>query len=136
MGPASRQVAVKPGYVSLGREQTQGLKVGVLVQGQNGYVAALFAQAEERPHLLLVQSHKLAPGAAYPDKGLQAQLYTSPINFARYTELELLGPLVTLKAGERLRDDRVWQILEVNDEKDAPELAANAHARALRVLKD
>jgi hypothetical protein len=85
---------------------------------------------------LLVQSHKLIAGGTYPDKGLQAQLYTAPISFARYTELELLGPLVTLKAGERLRDDRVWQIVQVTDEKDAPELAADAHARALKLLKN
>jgi hypothetical protein len=136
MGPASQQIVAKPGSVALGREQDKGLKIGVSAQGQNGYVAALFAQAEDRPHLLLVQSHKLVAAGAYPDKGLQAQLYTSPINFARYTELELLGPLVTLKAGERLRDDRVWQIVDVTDEKDAPELAANAHAKAQEVLKD
>lgn len=136
MGAASQQIVAKPGYVSLGREQERGLKIGVAQLGQNGYVAALFAQEQERPHLLLVQSHKLVAGGAYPDKGLQAQLYTSPINFARYTELELLGPLVTLKAGERLRDDRVWQIVEVRDEKDAPELAADAHAQAIQLLKD
>jgi hypothetical protein len=136
MGPASPQIVARPSHISLGRDEKQGLKVGVSAQGQNGYAAALFAQPEDHPHLLLVQSHKLSANGIYPDKGLQAQLYTSPISFARYTELELLSPLVTLKAGERLRDDRVWQIVKVTDERDAAELAADAHARALQLLKD
>jgi hypothetical protein len=136
MGPESQQIVAKPGHVSLGRDEKRGLKIGVAAQGQNGYVAALFAQAENRPHVLLVQSHKLVADGTYPDKGLQAQLYTSPVNFARYTELELLAPLVTLRGGERLQDDRVWQIVEVTDERDAPELAADAHARALQLMND
>jgi hypothetical protein len=136
MGPDSPQIATRPGHVTLGREQKQGLKVGVAPHGQNGYVAALFARPNGEPAQLLVQSHRLTEGAAYPDKGLQAELYTSPIDFARYTELELLGPLVTLKPGERLRDDRVWQIVEVGADADPLPIAADRHKSALGLLKE
>ena len=40
------------------------------------------------------------------------------------------------RKGTGWRDDRVWQIVNVTDEKDAPELAANAHVQALDSLRD
>ena len=40
-------------------------------------------------------------GAEYPDRGASAEVYTNP-DPKKYVELELLGPLQLLKAGERM----------------------------------
>ena len=119
--------------VTLGRDAEKGLKIGVPAAGQNGWVAAVF----DRPgagKIMLVQSHRLLAKGQYPDDGLQAELYTSPKNFALYTEMELLGPLVTLRPGEKLRDDRIWQVVPVEGDAYAA-TAARAHAQALEELK-
>ena len=44
---------------------------------------------------------EVVPGAAYPDHGSSAEIYTNADPPA-YVELELLGPLTTIKAGERI----------------------------------
>jgi hypothetical protein len=79
---------------------------------------------------MLVQSHRLTGGAKYPDDGLQADLYTSPTGFALYTEMELLSPLVLLHAGEKLEDDRIWQVVPVTDD-DFAATANRAQRQAL-----
>jgi hypothetical protein len=109
------------------------LKIGVPVAGQNGWVASVFNAPSGRK-LMLVQSHRLISAAKYPDAGLQAELYTSPISFALYTEMELLSPLVALRPGEKLEDDRVWQVVPVTGE-DYAHTATRAHAQALERLK-
>ena len=43
----------------------------------------------------------VVPGASYPDHGSSAEIYTNADPLP-YVELELLGPLTTLKAGDRI----------------------------------
>ncbi|MEZ0268484.1 MAG: hypothetical protein ACAI43_27465 [Phycisphaerae bacterium] len=133
MGSFEGNVTAIPGQVSITRHDTKGRKVGIKPTGQNGYAAAVFETPKGRS--LLVQSHKLAEGATYPDKGMQAELYASPRNVAHYTELELLGPFRELKPGERLSDDQVWQIQSLPPQTDPVDAARASHERALEVLK-
>jgi hypothetical protein len=121
-----------PGYVTLGRDPGKGLKIGVPATVQNGWVASVFATGPSG-HTLLLQSHKLSKNLKYPDEGLQAELYTAPHSFALYTEMELLSPLVLLKAGERLEDDAIWQLLPVSNGHVAA-TAESAHQHALDLL--
>jgi len=55
----------------------------------------------------------LAPGARYPDQNSSAEIYTNADPLP-YVELELLGPLATLKPGERI-DQTVTYLLERRD---------------------
>lgn len=121
-----------PSSVSLGRDPKQGLKVGVAPAGQEGWAASVFATSDGP--LMLVQSHQLTYSGVYPDKGLSQELYTSPADMARYTEMELLSPLITLKAGQKLRDDAIWQLLPANT-LDHADTAARAHRHALERLQ-
>lgn len=50
-------------------------------------------------HEVLVIDAVRQPGAGYPDKGTSTQFYTNA-GAQNYVELETLGPLVTLRAGE------------------------------------
>lgn len=131
-GSQSKRIQRKAGYVTLGREEKEGLKIGVPATGQNGWVASVFNTPSGK--VMLVQSHRLVDGAKYPDDGLQAELYTSPMSVAHYTEMELLGPLAQPNTGERLQDDRIWQLVPV-DRDDYLGTATRAHADALEELK-
>jgi len=134
----SPQMQAKPGYVALGRDEKRGLKIGVRPDGQNGWVAAVFNDASAERQVMLVQSHQVVTGAGaapYPDDGLQAELYTSPKNFANYTEMELLGPLTPVPAGKRLEDDAVWQLIPIAGNADHVGIATAAHREALDRLR-
>ena len=128
-------MTAQAGYVSVGRDEKQGLKIGVPASGANGWVASVFA-APTTPadKTMLVLSHKFTVDAPYPDEGLQAELYTSPKNFAFYTEMELLSPLIELKPGQRLEDNAVWQLIPAAG-TDYAALAQQAHDKALELLK-
>ena len=120
-------MTTQAGYVALGRDEKRGLKIGVPPSGENGWVASVFAAPTQ--NIMLVLSHRLTTDATYPDDRLQAELYTSPKNFANYTEMELLSPLIALKAGERLEDDAVWQIVPAVG-SDYAAIAQQAHKEA------
>lgn len=135
-GPKSEKIVVRDGRVILGREQEKGLKIGIPVGKEMGYVAAQFAApASGGRRVVLVLSHETPEVPDYPDKGLQAELYTSPVKVAKYTELELLSPLLKLEAGNRLESDVVWQIVPLGEKSDPAKEAAAAHRAALDVLK-
>lgn len=57
------------------------------------------------------------PGAAYPDGGCSAEVYTNgdPVP---YVELELLGPLHTLKAGDRISATNTYTLFR-RDQSEA-----------------
>ena len=63
----------------------------------------------------------LEPGATYPDGGCSAEIYTNP-DPTPYVELETLGPLRALKAGQRLSATNTYTLLHRDGE--APEAAA------------
>jgi hypothetical protein len=50
--------------------------------------------------ICVVTSPRVA-GAAYPDRGASAEVYTNP-DPKKYVELELLGPLSTMRPGDRI----------------------------------
>jgi hypothetical protein len=131
-GAPSVLMTAEAGYVTVGRDEKKGLKIGIPASGSHGWVASVFPAPASQT--MLVLSHRLATNARYPDDGLQAELYTSPKNFAQYTEMELLSPLTELKAGERLEDDAVWQLVPVNG-SDYARIAEQAHDQALQLLK-
>ena len=54
----------------------------------------------DRKFTLSIESPRMA-GAEYPDEGSSAEVYTNP-NPLTYVELEMLGPLRTLKTGDSL----------------------------------
>ncbi|HVR34417.1 MAG TPA: DUF4380 domain-containing protein [Methylomirabilota bacterium] len=60
-------------------------------------------------------------GASYPDNGSSAEVYTSADPLP-YVELEMLGPLESLKVGERLDQACVYTLLERTE--DSPEAEA------------
>jgi hypothetical protein len=130
-GTHSDLMTAKAGYVSLGRSDKDGLKIGQRTAGTNGWVASVFSEPPQS--LMLVLSHKLVPNASYPDDGLQAEIYTAPGTFAHYTEMEMLSPLIALKAGEKLEDDAVWQIVPVAGD-DYAKIAWQAHEEALKTF--
>jgi hypothetical protein len=49
-------------------------------------------------------------GAEYPDNGASAEVYTNP-DPKKYIELELLGPLQVLKAGERMERTSRYRLM-------------------------
>lgn len=49
-------------------------------------------------------------GAEYPDRGASAEVYTNQ-NPKTYVELETLGPLVTLRPGERISQTNTYTLL-------------------------
>jgi hypothetical protein len=53
-----------------------------------------------RKYSLKIESPRIA-GAEYPDEGSSAEVYTNP-NPLTYVELEMLGPLQTLKVGDSI----------------------------------
>jgi hypothetical protein len=108
-------------------------KVGVSPDsdGINGWVAAVY------PTCMLVESRNIQKSATYPDNNCHAELFSSSPEVGPYVELEMLSPLKTLKAGESLEDDMVWQIVTLTDaqSKDPEQAAAAARAVHATVLK-
>jgi hypothetical protein len=132
--------------VVLDRDTKDGVKIGIIARDRplnTGWVATTIANKATKNGggLLLVQSHRANSDATYPDDGCQAELYQAPVSFAKYTEMELLSPLVALKPGERLRDDAIWQLVPIDDQtaRDAARAgaaAAKAHETTLRTLQE
>lgn len=127
-------LTVGASVLALRNSRTSGQKAGVPPDqdAANGWVAAVYRAAG----VALVESHRLERGAVYPDGGCQAELYADDGHNGPYTELELLSPLRTLHAGERLQHDVIWQLVRLSPEEAAdPERAgaalAQAHARAI-----
>ena len=67
---------------------------------------------------LTISSPRLA-GEEYPDKGSSAEVYTNP-NPLTYVELEMLGPLKTLKVGDTLSQTNTF-VLRHNAISEAPD---------------
>ena len=116
------------------RPSAQGAKVGVspLADGSNGWVAAVY------PACMLVEARTIQKAPEYPDANCHAEVYCATPEHGAYVELELLSPLKTLKSGETLRDDMVWQIVplteaQARDPEQAAAAARTAHATELQL---
>ena len=66
------------------------------------------------------------PAAEYPDRGASAEVYTNP-DPKRYVELETLGPLATLKPGDRITQTNTYTLFRRT-------AGAEADADARRIL--
>jgi hypothetical protein len=67
------------------------------------------------------------PGAEYPDQGSSAEIYTNP-DPLDYVELELLGPLQTMKVGDKIERTSNYTLLR-RSETSADAEARNALGR-------
>jgi hypothetical protein len=74
-------------------------------------------------HVLRVDSERVA-GATYPDNGSSAEVYTHPIPEHPYVELEMLGPLKLLRAGDRIERLSVYRL----SRRTQPDITAEARA--------
>lgn len=130
-------VSAHQGVISLHNDDQADQKIGVVPQAgrQEGWVAAVLDDGQ-----MLVLSHQIHPDGTYPDGGCDAEVYTAAARSGGYVELELLGPLNTIKKGERLDDDAVWTLVPMNavasaDRDHAASAARQAHRQALSVLQ-
>ena len=64
-----------------------------------------------------------ASGDEYPDRGASAEIYTNP-DPKKYVELETLGPLTLLKAGERISHGQHYSLHRRSHESPAQDLEA------------
>jgi hypothetical protein len=91
---------VSQGLLSLRRHPQRSEKVGT-------DAGALLWVGEKV--MVLIESPRL-PGVQYPDAGSSAEVYTNPDPLA-YVELELLGPLQTLRPGEKTQRSSTYTLL-------------------------
>jgi hypothetical protein len=61
-----------------------------------------------------VQIDSARTGGEYPDKGSSAEVYTNP-NPLTYVELEMLGPLHTMKNGDKIAQSNTYQLFRRAD---------------------
>ena len=92
-------VTVEKGLLSLTRNPRAAHKIGTVADTLL-WVGDTFA--------LRIDSPRVA-GAEYPDQGSSAEIYTNP-NPLRYIELEMLGPLETLKPGDRIERTNTYTL--------------------------
>jgi hypothetical protein len=111
------EVGVADGWIRLTREPAAPHKLGT-----DGSRMLWIGEKE----LCLVESPRMA-GAEYPDRGASAEVYTNP-DPKRYVELETLGPLATLCAGERMTQTNTYTLVR--------RTSADAAEEARRVLAE
>ncbi len=90
---------LKSGLLSMTRDPTNAAKIGTDA-GRLLWVG--------RTHVLLIESPRVA-GAEYPDQQSSAEVYTNPDPKA-YVELETLGPLHTLRPGDRISQTNTYTL--------------------------
>jgi hypothetical protein len=83
---------VENGLLSLTRDSRNAYKIG-------SDAGALLWVGEKTG--LLIESPRVGSGD-YPDHGSSAEIYTNP-DALPYVEMELLGPLQTMKVGDRIQ---------------------------------
>lgn len=99
-GVPTNHLSVKDGLVRLTRDRKDSHKIG--------NDAGSMVWVGERQILRIDLG--LESGATYPDEGCSAEIYTNPDPIP-YVELETLGPLRALKAGERLSATNTYTLL-------------------------
>jgi len=90
------------GLLRIARDPTKSHKIGA--GSSAGWMASLYGGA-----CLFSEHYPYQAGAAYPDGGTPAEVYTNA-GATAYIEMELLGPLVPLTHGEKLSHDIYWQL--------------------------
>jgi hypothetical protein len=72
-------------------------------------------------HNCVVRIDAQSGGGEYPDGGCVTEVYTNP-DPLKYVELETLGPLATMNAGDRIEETTVYTVTP----RSTPDLAAEA----------
>jgi Domain of unknown function (DUF4380) len=89
------------GLIELKRDPKKSTKIG------NDAGSLLWVGAK---HMLKVDSPRV-PNAEYPDNGSSAEVYTN-VDPLKYIELEMLGPLKEMKAGDSLSRMNVYTLMQ------------------------
>ena len=110
-GYAAPPMKTEPHWLVVARDPAANHKIG-LRTGPLLWIGAAFT---------LRLDSDVVPGAVYPDHGSSAEIYTNADPLA-YVELELLGPLTTLQAGERI-EQTVTYTLGRRDGSQSPRRA-------------
>jgi hypothetical protein len=108
----------KDGMLTLDGDAGPDLKLGYF--NDDGWVAYA------RDGALLVRRFDPQPGQPHPDLGCNAETYIG----ARYVELELLGPLVSIEPGSSAVLVERWQVAEADPGASAADLQAAARELA------
>lgn len=95
-------LTTQAGLLRLARDPNRSHKIGA--GSSDGWMASLYGGA-----LLFSEHYSYQPGAAYPDGGTPAEVYTNA-GATAYIEMELLGPLVPLTHGRTISHDIFWQL--------------------------
>ena len=90
------------GLLCLTRDPAKSHKIGS--GSPAGWLASLYGGT-----VLFSEHYSYQPGAAYPDGGTPAEVYTNA-GATAYIEMELLGPLVPLTHGGKISHDIYWQL--------------------------
>jgi hypothetical protein len=102
-----------------------GTKVGV--DDSEGWMACLYGG-----DLLFSEHFSRSRHARYPDKGVNAEVFTNGDDSQAYLEMEALGPLVSLKSGQRLSRDIIWRLERLPQAPRNGEAALAAVKTAMR----
>ena len=102
---------VQPGLLSLRRDPKSSTKIGT-------DAGSLFWVGENE--ILQIDSSR-APNEEYPDQGSSAEIYTNPDPLP-YIELELLGPLSTMKVGDKIERTSTYTLMLRSDPDPAQEM--------------
>jgi hypothetical protein len=93
----------REGWVSCTRSPKDSTKIGCdgsdLIWGDKRWIIAIHAERER--------------AGDFPDKGSSAEVYTNP-NPNKYVELEMLGPLHSLKQGDSLSRSQTYRLYHRN----------------------
>lgn len=129
--PVPDQSLFANGYNEQSKDRPQGLKVerGLLSCARSRSLSTKIGTDADtllwvgETVMVKIESPRL-PGAEYPDQGSSAEIYTNP-DPLDYVELELLGPLRTLKVGDQLEHLARYTLLRRGD------AGAEAEARSI-----
>lgn len=91
------------GLLAITRPSNVATKIGV--DDSQGWMACLFGG-----DLLFSERFVRLSRAAYPDKDTNAQVYTNGDDNQAYIEMEVLGPLVSLKPGRQITRAISWHL--------------------------
>ena len=113
--PAAPYFTTQDGLLRIARDLAKSHKIGA--GSPAGWMASLYGGS-----VLFSEHYPYLSGAAYPDGGTPAEVYTNG-GATAYIEMELLGPLVPLTHGGKISHDIYWQLQRL---PRAPKSAADA----------
>lgn len=116
--PIPPQTLFKDGYVRQSDQLPDGLhQVGRVLLMKRAKIGSFKVGNDTgtllwigRESMVLIESSR-NPNGEYPDSGSSAEVYTNPDPDA-YVELELLGPLATMKPGDRMTQTSRYSLLK------------------------